>query len=128
MDDDRQAVQKAARNQQVIETALVQSGRELQEEYPDRAEIELCLKQMHDRLPEKGMEGRREQYDSLTQYSRMLEQLEQIDNRRWELSEDKHNPDAEYARINYPIVFRKYGIDVETGPPVKLAEGQYAVL
>ncbi len=113
---------RAARNRQLIETALDRAQAALGKENPNPGEIDADLTQVEHHLPAQGEDPARTRFAGLKRDRSMLDQLGEINVQRWSRSLDTRAFDTQYARTNYPVVFRNYGIDVGAESAKKLAE------
>ena len=104
---------EAARNRQAIDAELDKAEAALRKENPVYGEIDVALSRVEQWLPVEGLDDARSRFQSLTTDRRMLVRLDEIDKRRWALTEDRRYINAIYGQRNYPIAFRDYGIDVD---------------
>jgi tetratricopeptide (TPR) repeat protein len=114
---DRQAVG----NHRAAETALDQAEAAMRKDNPVYGEIDAALTQAERRLETGGADDLRPRYESLAKDRRMIQRLDEIDNKRWNAAEGRKGLDTEYARANFPPAFRDFGIDPERDPPDVLA-------
>jgi eukaryotic-like serine/threonine-protein kinase len=112
----------AAHNRQAIDTLLDQVEAALRKENPIYKEIDAALAQVSYRLPEQGMDDVRARFLSLGKDRWMLDCLDEIDERGWMVSEAGTGIDHEFAKVNYPVVFREFGIDLDVTSPSALAD------
>jgi tetratricopeptide (TPR) repeat protein len=113
---------EADRNRQAAGTALDQAEKALGKTDPAYGEIDAALGQAKQRLEAGGAEDLRPRFDGFEKDRRMLQRLDEIDQRRWMPADDRRSLDTAYAREHYPRAFREYGLDPAVEPPAMLAE------
>jgi tetratricopeptide (TPR) repeat protein len=123
---DRLAAEKqveAARTRQAAEAALDQADAALRQDNPALGEIDAALTQAANRLADgtgatADLVPRLEQ---LTKDRRMLQRLDEIDQRRWLASDDRQRLNVDYALTQLPRAFRDYGLDLDAEAPTAFA-------
>ena len=122
---DRQAAERRAegeRDLQAVELALNEADAALRNENPLTGEIDAALTQAKHRLDAGEAPPLVDRFEKLTSSRRLLEQLEEIDNRRWLAGENRQRLDTDYALAAYPARLREYGLDFSNGSPQDLAD------
>jgi tetratricopeptide (TPR) repeat protein len=113
---------EAARNRQAAELALDQAEAALRKDNPLYGEIDAALTQATQRLAAGGADDLKPRFEQLTRDRRMLERLDEIDQRRWLATTDRQRLNVPYALTNFPLAFREHGLDLDAATPAALAE------
>jgi serine/threonine protein kinase/Flp pilus assembly protein TadD len=123
---DRQANERQAaadRNRLAARVALDQAEVALRQDNLVYGEIDAALTQARTRLADAGSPDLTQRFEELTRARYLLEQLDEIDQRRWQAAtEGPGRLDTEYAQKTYPVRFRAYGLDLSAEAPEQLAE------
>ncbi|HEV8060990.1 MAG TPA: protein kinase [Gemmataceae bacterium] len=122
---DRQAAERRAeseRDLQAVELALDQADAALRKENPLTGEIDAALTQAKHRLDAGEAPGLADRFEKLAHSRRLLEQLDEIDNRRWLAGQSRERLDTDYTLTAYPARLQEYGLDFSQDSPPDLAE------
>ncbi len=122
---DRQAAERRAeseRDLQAVELALDQADAALRKENPLAGEIDAALTQAKHRLDAGEAPALLDRYEKLASSRRLLEQLDEIDNRRWLAGQSRERLDTDYTLAAYPERLQEYGLDFSKDSPQELAE------
>jgi serine/threonine protein kinase/tetratricopeptide (TPR) repeat protein len=122
---DRLAAERRAendRNLQAAQVALNQAEAALRKENPVSGEIDAALSQAKQRLDSDQSPPLLDRYEKLASARHLLEQLDEIDSRRWQVTENRQRLDTDYALQAYPARLREYGLELASGSPAESAE------